>query len=198
MIELVLTLTLIYTDQNFLAGYEPMLTAKEERTEHPANNFIPALFSVYEDVGRSFVKLGAERNLDFLKNALIEKMSELVVMERMLRETIANYAAYLSGHNEIPDDTARMWVKEAAELGADSKRMRQLSNKARGVIDEIEEKYSPAEPFDREALVIYAMIARRMADLADFMEDVAETQALAAHKPFRECVMEELKAAGIA
>lgn len=175
-----------------------MLTAKEGQKEHLAIHFIPALFSVYEDVGRSFVKLGAERKLDLMKNALIEKMSDAVVMERMLRKTIADYVAYISGYDEISNDIAKRWVEAATKLGAESKRMRQLSDEAKGVIDQIKKKYPPGQPSDHDVLVIYAMIANRMADLADFMEDVAETQALAAHKPFRESVMEELKAAGIA
>ena len=175
-----------------------MLTAKEGREEHPANQFIAALFSVYEDLGGSFVKLGAERNLDLMKNALIEKMSDTVVMERVLRKTIADYVAYMSGHDEITNETARKWVKAAAELGAKSKRMRQLSDEAKGVIDAIKKKHPPAQPSEHDVLVIYAIIANRMTGLADFMEDVAETQALAAHKPFRESVMEELNATGIA
>ena len=175
-----------------------MLTAREGREEHPANQVIAALFSVYEDLGRSLVKLGAERNLDLMKNALTEKMSDTVVMERVLRKTIADYVAYISGHDEITNDTARIWVEAAAELGAKSKRMRRLSDEAKGVIDQIEKTHPPAQPTDHDVLVIYAIIANRMADLAEFMEDVAETQALAAHKPFRESVMEELRAAGVA
>ena len=175
-----------------------MLTAKEGREEHPANQVIATLFSVYEDLGGSFVKLGAERNLDLMKNALIEKMSDTVVMERVLRKTIADYVEYMSGYDEITYETARKWVKAAAELGANSKRMRQLSDEAKGVIDQIEKAHPPAQPTDHDVVVIYTIIANRMADLADFMEDVAETQALAAHKPFRESVKEELGAAGVA
>ncbi len=175
-----------------------MLTAREGREEHPANQVIATLFSVYEDLGKLFVKLGAERNPDLMKNALIEEMSDTVVMERVLRKTIADYVAYMSGHDEITNETERKWVKAAAELGAKSKRMRRLSDEAKGVIDQIEKTHPPAQPTDHDVLVIYAIIANRMADLAEFMEDVAETQALAAHKPFRESVMEELRAAGVA
>lgn len=174
-----------------------MLTAREGREEHPANQVIATLFSVYEDLGKSFVKLGAERNPDLMKNTLIEEMSDTVVMERVLRKTIADYVAYMSGHDEITNETARKWVKAAAELGAKSKRMRQLSDEAKGVIDEIKKTHPPAQPYEHDVLVIYAIIADRMANLTDFMEDVAETQALAAHKPFRESVIEELSAAGI-
>ena len=112
----------------------------------------------------------------------------MFVLCSMLRQAI-EHSDRLLEHEEVPDDLAEEWVEEARELGENSRRMRRSIVNAKQVVSEVEGHRQGPTDF----LVLYKSLIEKMIDLADLMEDVAETQALAAHKPFTDAVKKALE-----
>ena len=107
----------------------------------------------------------------------------------MLRQAITEHSERLLAHEEVSDDLAEEWVEEARELGENSRRMRGSIANAKRVVSEVEGHRQGPTDF----LILYKSLIEKMIDLADLMEDVAETQALAAYRPFTDRVTKALE-----
>lgn len=162
--------------------------------ERPAPSLsVPMVAALSRNTSKQFVEIDTNRDLALLKDRILLQSATLFILLRMLRDDVIRHASDISDHNDIPPHLAEKWVEEARELGKDSRLMRSTADEAMRAVSEIE-SHGVCDP---DVTVPYMRLANQMEELADIMEDVAETQALAAHKPFRDCVKGELEAAAV-
>lgn len=143
-------------------------------------NAVASYVSVLEDAGKRIVNLDTALDSIPTRDQALDEMVKLFVLCSMLREAIVGHSERLLAHEEVSGDLAEEWVEEARELGENSRRMRRSIANVQRVVSEVEgHRQGPTD-----ILILYKSLIEKMIDLADLMEDVAETQALAAHKPF--------------
>lgn len=131
-------------------------------------------------------------------STLLEIVTTMFVGDS-LRRGLVDRASDIARHDEISDTLADAWTKEVRELGEDANLMRSLAAEAREAVEEAELAAEQGGAHAQSSvLVVFRQATEQADDIADLMEDVAETQALAAHRPFRERVKRELEAAGAA
>ena len=152
-------------------------------------NAVLSYVSVFEDAAKRIVNVDTALDPTPARDQAVDEMAKMVVLCSMLRRAIMDHSEGLLAHNEVSDDLAEEWVEEARELGENSRRMRGSIANVERVVSEVEGRgHGPTD-----VLILYKSLIERMSDLADLMEDVAETQALAAHKPFTDRVTAALE-----
>lgn len=140
--------------------------------------------------------LGQSIDLDAVLDRIVLEWLDLMAIGRALQKCVLDHAAEFSSHTDEPScELAAEWRNEARSLNDDAGRLRELIVEAQGKIPE----FAPID--DAGAKAILSMMGQWSAltgEIADLMEDLAETMALSAHEPFREMVKTELEVAGIA
>jgi len=152
-----------------------------------------ALF--HERTGKRFTHRDAMRANDPAGDRLLAETNSLILLAEELRKYVEQQApdmASVPDSDDVADDLDEVWVEEARQLGNDARQMFALANEMNSVVAEVEEN----RPRGGQTIVLLMskVLAKKMFDLAEFMEDVAETKALAAHGPFRSLVAKELEA----
>ena len=151
-------------------------------------NSIGSVAQLYCDVSRSALRHGE----DVLFDRVVREWVDLMAIARTLRRGVVDRAAAVSGVDEIASDLAEEWRAEARSLGKDAGTLRALVDDFQAGLTEL------AGPRDRSDATILFLSARWMEEtgsLAELMEDLAETLALAAHEPFRELAKAETETA---
>ena len=172
----------------------PILDTTLSETVDRAPHVDP-LAALYRYKTREIVDLAVRRDLARMEEQLLGAIADLFTLERMHRDYVAKHAASIEDYDDIPDDLAETWLVEARQLGEYSRFVRSFADEIKGINAEAGRLLPHRERPD-EVEVRSEKLAERMTDFADFLEDVAETQALAAHKPFRDGVTKGLAAAG--
>ena len=167
-----------------------------KQSEQPSRPFYTEAFALFhERAGNRFTHRDGLRANDPAGDRLLAETNSLILLAQELRKYVEQRAsdmASVSDSDDVADDLDDVWVEEARQLGNDARQMFVLANEMNSVVAEVEEN----RPQTRETIVLLMskVLVKKMFDLAEFMEDVAETQALAAHGPFRSLVAKELEA----
>lgn len=176
-------------------------TQRFERELRP--RYIEAVTALHESAGSLFDESG-EKQLSYLDNVdmhatvgrwLLAETNSLILLTEELHKNVSQHASIVASVSDSDSDTNdldKVWTEEARSLGADARQMRVLADEANDIIERIEESRPGGQ---QTALILtYRLLTQKMFDLAEFMEDVAETQALAAYGPFRDLIGKELEA----
>lgn len=151
-------------------------------------NSIGSVAQLYSDVSRSAFWHGEE----VLFDRIVHEWVDLMAIARTLRRGVVDHAAAVSGVDEVTSDLAEEWRAEARSLGKDASTLRALADDFQAGLIELA---SPRDQSDATILFLRAQWMEETESLAELMENLAETLALAAHEPFRELVKAEVKTA---
>ena len=166
------------------------------QSEHPSRPLYAEAFALFHEcTGKRLTQRDGLRTNDPLGDQLLAETNSLLLLAEELRQYVAQQAsdlASVSDSDDVADNLDEVWVEEARQLGSDARQMVAMANDMNSAIAEVED----SRPQARETIVLLMskVLVKKMFDLAEFMEDVAETQALAAHGPFRSLVAKELEA----
>lgn len=157
-------------------------------------NAMVSYVSDFENAGKRIVNLDAALNSKPQRDQVFSLAAEMLVICGVLRHAVTAHEERLLTHDEVSDDLTEQWVEEARQWGENSRRIRKIIANAKQAVSKVEgHRQRPTG-----ILILYRRLTEEMIDLADLMEDVAETQALAAHKPFRDHVAKALEDASAA
>ena len=151
-------------------------------------NSIGSVAQLYGDVSRSAFRHGEDVRFD----RIVHEWVDLMAIARTLRRGVVDRAAAVSGVDEVTSDLADEWRAEARSFGKDAGTLRTLVDDFQAGLIELT---GPQDRGDATILFLYARWMEETESLAELMEDLAETLALAAHEPFRELVKEEVETA---
>lgn len=149
-------------------------------------NSIGPVAQLYGDVSRSAFRHGE----DVLFDRIVHEWVDLMAIARTLRRGVVDRAAAVSGVDEVTSDLAEEWRAEARSLGKDAGTLHALVHDCQAGLTELTGRQ------DQNDATILFLCARWMEEtesLAELMEDLGETLALAAHEPFRKLVETEIE-----
>ena len=149
-------------------------------------NSIGSVAQLYNDVSRSAFRHGE----DVLFDHIVHEWVDLMAIARTLRRGVVDRAAAVSGVDEVTSDLAEEWRAEARSLGEDADTLRALVDDFQAGLVELT---GPRDQSDATILFLCARWMEETESLAELMENLAETLALAAHEPFQELVKAEIK-----
>ena len=151
-------------------------------------NSIGSVAQLYGDVSRSAIRHGEDVRFD----RMVHEWVDLMAIARTLRRGVVDHAAAVAGVDEVTSDLADEWRAEARSLGKDAGTLRALVDDFQAGLVELT---GPRDQSDATILFLCARWMEETESLAELMEDLAETLALAAHEPFRELAKAETETA---
>ncbi|MDE0416003.1 MAG: hypothetical protein OXI95_03570 [bacterium] len=120
--------------------------------------------------------------------------SEIMAMGMTMRNLVLQQASISTNHEEITPALAELLVAEAQEFEKYALDLRALVDDCQ---DGVQEMHPSGGPGMRSAQFFFSQWVDLTLELADLCEDLGETLALSAHKPFRDLVQAELRAANM-
>ncbi len=135
-----------------------------------------------------------DTNLDAAQGHVACGLSEIMAMGMTLRSLVLQRASILTSHDEVTPALAEQLVGEAKKFEKYAVDLRALVDDCQS---EVSKMHTSVDPWVRSAQFFFRQWVDLTLELADLCEDLSETLALSAHKPFRDLIEAELRAANM-
>lgn len=124
-------------------------------------------------------------------------MNELIGLLKVgteYHENIRERALLMETQDRISPDVAEEWRGHARHMGREAEDLRRILASFQQIRPLLKEAHNPKS---LTVLRLFDVWTEQTEELADRIEDLAETMALAVHEPFRNLVEDRLREAGV-
>lgn len=136
-----------------------------------------------------------DMGLDASYDLIINDLVGLLRVGTEYHETVRSLALAISKEDRLPPKTVEEWRGYARDMGTEAADLRAMLATFGQLMEPFREV---GDPKSRIVLRLFDVWAEQTKELADRIEDVAETMALAVHGPFRDAVQDRLREASAA
>ena len=135
-----------------------------------------------------------DTNHDAARGYATYGFSDIMAMGMTIRNLVLQRASVSARHEKITPALAEILVTEAREFGRYAVDLRALVDDCQSGVPKM---HASSDPRVRSTQFFFSQWVDLTLELADLCEDLGETLALSAHKPFRDLVEAELRAANV-